>query len=136
MHVLEARFREERRGGVGAALHVGLAGGVGADARDPNQRFERVSEAREPGVDGGLEGVRARRRHDAGVTTPTRRWGASPPEERGRAPLGEARQALDVDRVTAFSDERWAQEIAMTSHDAAEGLASFAERRPPAFLGW
>jgi 2-(1,2-epoxy-1,2-dihydrophenyl)acetyl-CoA isomerase len=45
-------------------------------------------------------------------------------------------RALDIDRVTAFGDERWAQEIAMASHDAAEGLTSFAERRPPAFLGW
>jgi 2-(1,2-epoxy-1,2-dihydrophenyl)acetyl-CoA isomerase len=45
-------------------------------------------------------------------------------------------RALEVDRVTAFADERWAQEIAMTSHDAAEGLASFAERRSPEFRGW
>ncbi len=45
-------------------------------------------------------------------------------------------RALDIDRVTAFADERWAQEIAMASHDAAEGLASFAERRTPEFLGW
>ncbi len=45
-------------------------------------------------------------------------------------------RALDIDRVAAFADERWAQEIAMASHDAAEGLASFAERRPAAFRGW
>ncbi len=45
-------------------------------------------------------------------------------------------RALDIDRVAAFADERWAQEIAMASHDAGEGLASFAERRPPLFRGW
>jgi 2-(1,2-epoxy-1,2-dihydrophenyl)acetyl-CoA isomerase len=45
-------------------------------------------------------------------------------------------RALDIDRVTAFGDERWAQDIAMASHDAAEGLASFSERRTPEFLGW
>jgi 2-(1,2-epoxy-1,2-dihydrophenyl)acetyl-CoA isomerase len=45
-------------------------------------------------------------------------------------------RALDIDRVAAFADERWAQEIAMASHDAGEGLASFAERRAPAFRGW
>ena len=45
-------------------------------------------------------------------------------------------RALEVDRVTAFADERWAQEIAMASGDAAEGLASFAERRAPTFRGW
>ena len=45
-------------------------------------------------------------------------------------------RVLEIDRVTAFADERWAQEIAMGSADAAEGLASFAERRPPVFRGW
>ncbi len=45
-------------------------------------------------------------------------------------------RAMDSDRVTAFGDERWAQEIAMASADAAEGLASFGERRKPVFKGW
>ena len=45
-------------------------------------------------------------------------------------------RAVDSDRTTAFGDERWAQEIAMSSADAAEGLASFAERRKPEFKGW
>jgi 2-(1,2-epoxy-1,2-dihydrophenyl)acetyl-CoA isomerase len=45
-------------------------------------------------------------------------------------------RALESDRTTAFGDERWAQEIAMSSADAAEGLASFAERRKPEFKGW
>ena len=45
-------------------------------------------------------------------------------------------RALDIDREAAFADERWAQEIAMASDDAAEGLASFAERRRPTFRGW
>jgi 2-(1,2-epoxy-1,2-dihydrophenyl)acetyl-CoA isomerase len=45
-------------------------------------------------------------------------------------------RSLDVDRATAFADEAAAQEIAMTSHDAAEGVRSFVERRPPDFRGW
>jgi 2-(1,2-epoxy-1,2-dihydrophenyl)acetyl-CoA isomerase len=45
-------------------------------------------------------------------------------------------RAMESDRTTAFGDERWAQEIAMASADAAEGLASFGERRPPVFRGW
>jgi 2-(1,2-epoxy-1,2-dihydrophenyl)acetyl-CoA isomerase len=42
----------------------------------------------------------------------------------------------DGDRAAAFADEAMAQEIAMTSEDAAEGVRSFVERRPPEFRGW
>ena len=45
-------------------------------------------------------------------------------------------RSLDVDRTTAFAEEAAAQEIAMTSEDAAEGVRSFVERRPPRFRGW
>jgi 2-(1,2-epoxy-1,2-dihydrophenyl)acetyl-CoA isomerase len=45
-------------------------------------------------------------------------------------------RSLDVDRSTAFAEEAAAQEIAMTSADAAEGVRSFVERRPPRFRGW
>ena len=45
-------------------------------------------------------------------------------------------RALDVDRATAFSDEALAQELVNRSEDAQEGIASFVERRPPAFRGW
>ena len=42
-------------------------------------------------------------------------------------------RAVDADRTTAFAEEAAAQEIAMTSEDAAEGVRSFVERRPPRF---
>lgn len=45
-------------------------------------------------------------------------------------------RSLDADRATAFAAEAAAQEIAMTSEDAAEGVRSFVERRPPVFRGW
>ncbi|HVM63501.1 MAG TPA: enoyl-CoA hydratase/isomerase family protein [Acidimicrobiales bacterium] len=45
-------------------------------------------------------------------------------------------RALDADRLTAFSEEATAQEMAMSSLDAQEGVASFVERRPTAFNGW
>ena len=45
-------------------------------------------------------------------------------------------RSLESDRATAFQEEVWAQEITMTSHDAAEGMTAFAERRPPLFTGW
>ncbi|MBO8192953.1 enoyl-CoA hydratase/isomerase family protein [Streptomyces oryzae] len=43
--------------------------------------------------------------------------------------------SLDTDRAAAFSAEAWAQEINMTTLDAQEGVASFAERRRPGFEG-
>ncbi|MER7108445.1 enoyl-CoA hydratase/isomerase family protein [Streptomyces sp. NPDC000229] len=43
--------------------------------------------------------------------------------------------SLDTDRTTAFAAEAAAQEITMTTHDANEGVASFVERRTPAYRG-
>ncbi|MCK7626283.1 enoyl-CoA hydratase-related protein [Streptomyces sp. RS10V-4] len=43
--------------------------------------------------------------------------------------------SLDGDRGTAFGAEAAAQEINMTTADAQEGLASFADRRRPAYRG-
>ena len=45
-------------------------------------------------------------------------------------------RSLDTDRATAFAEEAAAQEIAMSSQDAQEGVASFVERRPTVFRGW
>ena len=45
-------------------------------------------------------------------------------------------RALDVDRATAFHEEAVAQDRAMQTHDAQEGVQSFVERRRPAFKGW
>jgi 2-(1,2-epoxy-1,2-dihydrophenyl)acetyl-CoA isomerase len=45
-------------------------------------------------------------------------------------------RSLDSDRAGSFAEEAAAQEIAMTSHDAQEGVASFVERRPSQFKGW
>lgn len=44
-------------------------------------------------------------------------------------------RAADVDRRTAFDDEAWIQELVVGTADATEGLAAFAERRPPVFGG-
>ncbi|NUS11768.1 MAG: enoyl-CoA hydratase/isomerase family protein, partial [Streptomyces sp.] len=43
--------------------------------------------------------------------------------------------SLDTDRTTAFAAEAAAQEINMTTRDAREGVAAFAERRGAAFEG-
>jgi 2-(1,2-epoxy-1,2-dihydrophenyl)acetyl-CoA isomerase len=45
-------------------------------------------------------------------------------------------RSLESDRLTAFAEEAAAQEMAMTSLDAQEGVASFVERRPTHFNGW
>ncbi|TJZ52061.1 enoyl-CoA hydratase/isomerase family protein [Streptomyces piniterrae] len=43
--------------------------------------------------------------------------------------------SLDTDRAAAFAAEAAAQEINMTTADAQEGVASFVERRRPAYRG-
>ena len=45
-------------------------------------------------------------------------------------------RALDVDRATSFLEEAMGQEIVTNTLDSDEGIASFAERRPPQFKGW
>lgn len=44
--------------------------------------------------------------------------------------------SLDGDRASAFAAEAAAQEIAMSSADAQEGVGAFVARRPPDFKGW
>jgi 2-(1,2-epoxy-1,2-dihydrophenyl)acetyl-CoA isomerase len=45
-------------------------------------------------------------------------------------------RALESDRATALWDEAVAQELVIGTEDCGEGLAAFAERRPPVFRGW
>lgn len=45
-------------------------------------------------------------------------------------------RSLDSDRVTAFADEAWAQELASTTQDFHEGVNAFIERRDADFKGW
>jgi 2-(1,2-epoxy-1,2-dihydrophenyl)acetyl-CoA isomerase len=45
-------------------------------------------------------------------------------------------RSLDTDRAGSFHDEALAQELNMGTHDAQEGIRSFAERREPDFKGW
>ena len=45
-------------------------------------------------------------------------------------------RSFDSDRLTAFQEESWAQEVVTGTEDCTEGRTSFVERRPPAFRGW
>jgi 2-(1,2-epoxy-1,2-dihydrophenyl)acetyl-CoA isomerase len=45
-------------------------------------------------------------------------------------------RSLDSDRASALWDEAVAQELVTGTEDCKEGLAAFAERRPPVFKGW
>jgi 2-(1,2-epoxy-1,2-dihydrophenyl)acetyl-CoA isomerase len=45
-------------------------------------------------------------------------------------------RSLESTRAAAFADEAGAQELAMTSGDAQEGVAAFKERRDPTYRGW
>ncbi|WCO65930.1 enoyl-CoA hydratase-related protein [Iamia majanohamensis] len=45
-------------------------------------------------------------------------------------------RSLESDRAGAFADEALAQELAMHSADAQEGIAAFVERRDPTYQGW
>ena len=45
-------------------------------------------------------------------------------------------RSLDVDRETIAQEESWAVELNMNSLDAAEGIASFRERRSPTWRGF
>ena len=45
-------------------------------------------------------------------------------------------RSLDTDRVGAFWDEGWAQELNNHTEDSKEGMKAFMERRPTEFKGW
>ncbi|NLV55437.1 MAG: hypothetical protein GXY13_07490 [Acidimicrobiales bacterium] len=45
-------------------------------------------------------------------------------------------RSLESDRAGAFADEAVAQELAMHTEDAQEGIAAFVERRDTQFRGW
>ncbi|MBV8560823.1 MAG: enoyl-CoA hydratase/isomerase family protein [Acidimicrobiia bacterium] len=45
-------------------------------------------------------------------------------------------RAVDSDRISAFWDEGYAQELVSGTEDSKEGMLSFVERRPPEFKGW
>ena len=41
-----------------------------------------------------------------------------------------------MNRISAFWDEGFAQELISGTEDSTEGMMSFVERRPPEFKGW
>ncbi|HYI62747.1 MAG TPA: enoyl-CoA hydratase-related protein [Acidimicrobiales bacterium] len=45
-------------------------------------------------------------------------------------------RSLESDRAGAFADEALAQELALHTADAQEGIAAFVERRDPTYRGW
>jgi 2-(1,2-epoxy-1,2-dihydrophenyl)acetyl-CoA isomerase len=45
-------------------------------------------------------------------------------------------RSLDSDIGTAFGDEASAQEIALSTADAAESFSAAREKRPPTYVGW
>lgn len=45
-------------------------------------------------------------------------------------------RSFESSRATAFEEEALVQELVRGTEDAAEGMRSFAERRPPSFRGW
>jgi 2-(1,2-epoxy-1,2-dihydrophenyl)acetyl-CoA isomerase len=63
------------------------------------------------------------------------RLAAGPTKAIGAAKLL-VNRALEQDRAAAFHDEAWLQEMVAQTGDAAEGIASFVDRRPPEFRGW
>ena len=75
----------------------------------------------------------------ADVTTVAREWAqrlAAGPTVALTLTKRLVNRSLESDRTTAFADEAMAQEVAMTSADANEGVAAFVERRAPEFRGW
>jgi 2-(1,2-epoxy-1,2-dihydrophenyl)acetyl-CoA isomerase len=45
-------------------------------------------------------------------------------------------RSLDSNRLGAFEDEAWAQEMASYTQDFQEGVAAFKERREVEYRGW
>lgn len=76
---------------------------------------------------------------DDALTTATDEWArrlASSPTRSIALTKALVNRSLESDRATAFAQEADAQEQAMQSHDAQEGVRAFVERRDPTYLGW